>query len=202
MTTKPEESSAAICQCRFGGVIDMATVAPQFPRERIVHWDDPRALAEAGRAMSGRDFLDAVLRGALPSPPICHLVDFTFERIDDGRVEMVLTPQESQYNPIGSVHGGIIATVLDSAMGCAVHTKLPRGRAYTTLEIKVNYLRGVNRETGPMSAVGWVVHLGRQTAMAEASLCDARGKLFAQASTTCLIFDVPGQSVPALNTDR
>src|ERR1700676_708670 len=110
MTTKPEESSAAICQCRFGGVIDMATVAPQFPRERIVHWDDPRALAEAGPAMSGRDFLDAVLRGALPSPPICHLVDFTFERIDDGRVEMVLTQQESQYNPIGSVHGGIIAT--------------------------------------------------------------------------------------------
>jgi uncharacterized protein (TIGR00369 family) len=180
----------------------MATVAPQFPRERIVHWDDPRALAEAGRAMSGRDFLDAVLRRALPSPPICHLVDFTFERIDDGRVEMVLTPQESQYNPIGSVHGGIIATVLDSAMGCAVHTKLPLGRAYTTLEIKVNYLRGVNRETGPMSAVGWVVHLGRQTAMAEASLCDARGKLFAQASTTCLIFDVPGQSVPAPNTNR
>jgi uncharacterized protein (TIGR00369 family) len=82
-------------------------------------------------------------------------------------------------------------------MGCAVHTKLPLGRAYTTLEIKVNYLRGVNRETGPMSAVGWVVHLGRQTAMAEASLSDARGKLFARASTTCLIFDVPDQSVIA-----
>jgi len=174
----------------------MATVASQLPRERIIHWDDPRALAEAGRAMSGRDFLDAVLRGELPPPPICHLVDFTFERIDDGHVEMALTPQESQYNPIGSVHGGIIATVLDSVMGCAVHTKLPLGRAYTTLEIKVNYLRGVNRESGPMTAIGRVIHLGRQTAMAEASLSDASGKLFAQASTTCLIFDVPGQSVP------
>jgi uncharacterized protein (TIGR00369 family) len=105
---------------------------------------------------------------------------------------MVLTPQESQYNPIGSVHGGIIATVLDSVIGCAVHTKLPVGRAHTTLEIKVNYLRGVNRETGPMTAVGRVIRLGRQTEMAEASLSDAGGKLFAQASTTCLIFDVPG----------
>jgi uncharacterized protein (TIGR00369 family) len=177
-------------------VIDMATVAPQLPRERIIHWDDPFALAKAGRTMSGRNFLDAVLRGELPPPPICHLVDFTFERIDDGRVEMVLTPQESQYNPIGSVHGGIIATVLDSVMGCAVHTKLPLGRAYTTLEIKVNYLRGVNCESGPMTAIGRVIHLGRQTAMAEASLLDASRKLFAQATTTCLIFDVPGQSVP------
>jgi hypothetical protein len=77
-------------------VIDVAIVTPQSARERVIHWDDPRALAEAGRAMSRRDFLDAVLRGALPSPPICHLVDFTFERIDDGRVAMVLTPQESQ----------------------------------------------------------------------------------------------------------
>ncbi len=108
---------------------------------------------------------------------------------------MVLRPQESQYNPIGSVHGGIIATVLDSVMGCAVHTKLPVARAYTTLEIKVNYLRGVNRETGPMKAIGRVIHLGRQTAMAEASLWDASGRLSAQASTTCLIFEVvpPGQ---------
>jgi uncharacterized protein (TIGR00369 family) len=175
----------------------MITVSSQFPRERIIHWDDPRALAEASLAMSGRDFLDAILRGALPSPPISHLVGITFERIDDGRVKMALMPQESQYNPIGSVHGGIIATVLDSVMSCAVHTKLPLGRAYTTLEIKVNYLRGVNRETGLMSAVGWVVHVGRQTAMAEASLSDAHGKLFAQASTTCLIFDVPDQSVIA-----
>lgn len=172
----------------------MAAVVPPLQRERTIRWDDPRALAEAGRAMSGRDFLDAVLRGTLPAPPISQLVGITFERIDDGRVEMELTPQESQYNPIGSVHGGIITTVLDSVMGCAVHTKLPLGRAYTTLEIKVNFLRGVNRETGPLSAIGWVVHLGRKTAMAEASLSDTDGKFFARASSTCLIFDVPGQS--------
>jgi len=172
----------------------MATVSPQLSRERSIHWDDPGALAEAGQTMSGRDFLDAILRGELPSPPICHLVDFTFDRVDDGRVEMVLTPQESQYNPIGSVHGGIIATVLDSVMAAAVQTKLPVGRAYTTLEIKVNYLRGVNRETGPLTAVGSVIHLGRRTAMAEASLSDASGKLYAQASTTCLLFDAKGRT--------
>jgi len=172
----------------------MATVSPQLSRERSIHWDDPGALAEAGQTMSGRDFLDAILRGELPSPPICHLVDFTFDRVDDGRVEMVLTPQESQYNPIGSVHGGIIATVLDSVMAAAVQTKLPVGRAYTTLEIKVNYLRGVDRETGPLTAVGSVIHLGRRTAMAEASLSDASGKLYAQASTTCLIFDAKSRT--------
>ena len=174
-------------------MIDTPQVQPLL-RERTIRWEDPGALAEAGRSISGRDFLDAILRGELPAPPICHLVDFAFERVDDGRVTMLLTPQESHYNPIGSVHGGIIATILDSVMGCAVHTKLPSGRSYTTLEMKVNYLRSVNRESGPMSAIGWVVHLGRQTAVAEATLSDARGKLFAQASTTCLIFDVPGLS--------
>jgi uncharacterized protein (TIGR00369 family) len=173
----------------------MASLVSPLPRERTIRWEDPRELTDAGPAMSGRDILEAVLQGTLPSPPVSHLAGITFKRIDDGRVEMMLTPQESQYNPIGSVHGGIIATVLDSVMGCAVHTKLPLGRSYTTLEIKVNYLRGVNRETGPMSAIGWVVHLGRKTAMAEASLSDAHGKLFARARTTCLIFDVPNRSL-------
>ena len=100
--------------------------------------------------MSGRDFPRRCASRRAPPPPICQMVDFTFDRIGDGRVEMVLTPRESQYNPLGSVHGEIIATVLDSVVGCAVHTKLPVGRSYVTLEIKVNYLRGVNRETGPV----------------------------------------------------
>jgi uncharacterized protein (TIGR00369 family) len=172
----------------------MASLVPPLLRERTIRGDDPSALADAGRARSGRDFLEAVLQGMLPLTPISHLPGITFKRIDDGRVEMMLTPQESQYNPVGSVHGGIIATVLDSVMGCAVHTKLPLGRSYTTLEIKVSYLRGVNRETGPMSVIGWVVHLGRKTAMVEASLSDMHGRLFARASTTCLIFDVPDRN--------
>jgi uncharacterized protein (TIGR00369 family) len=163
-------------------------------RERLVRWDDPQALAEAGRAMSGRAFLDAMVRGELPSPPVCDLVGFTIESVEDGRVTMVMRAQESQYNPIGMVHGGIIATVLDSVMGCAVHTKLPVGRGYTTLEIKVNYLRAVREANGLMRAVGTVIHFGRQTAMAEASFLDADGKLHAQSNTTCLLFDIPTAS--------
>lgn len=174
----------------------MTTLSEQLPRERTICWDDPRALAAAGQTMGGRDFLEAMLRGDIPSPPICRLVDFSFDQVDDGRVEMILRPHESQYNPIGSVHGGIIATVLDSVMGCAVHAKLPFGKGYTTLEIKVNYLRGINCESGPMRAIGRVIHLGRRTAMADASLSDARGRMFAQASTTCLIFELPPQGTP------
>jgi uncharacterized protein (TIGR00369 family) len=169
-------------------MIDMPT-STQLSRERTIRWDDPRALAAAGQTMNGRDFLEAMLQGELPLPPICHLVDFTIDRVADGLVAIALRPQESQYNPIGSVHGGIVATVLDSVMGCTVHTRLPIGRAYTTLEIKVNYLRGVTRETGLMNAVGRVIHLGRQTAVAEASLLDASERVYAQASTTCLIFE-------------
>jgi uncharacterized protein (TIGR00369 family) len=172
-------------------MIGMVIATSKLLRERLVRWEDPYALAEAGRTMSGRAFLEAIQRGDLPAPPICYLVDFTFSEIADGRVDMVLQPQESHYNPIGSVHGGVIATVLDSVMGCAVHTQLPAGRAYTSLEIKVNYLRGVTRETGAMKAVGRVIHLGGRTAMAEGSLSDAAGRLHAQASTTCLIFDLP-----------
>jgi uncharacterized protein (TIGR00369 family) len=160
-------------------------------RERLVQWDDPHALAEAGRTMSGRAFLEAITRGDLPPPPVTRLVGFTITVVDDGSVTMELQPEESQYNPIGSVHGGIIATVLDSVMGCAVHTKLPAGRGYTTLEIKVNYLRAVRDASGVMRAIGTVTHLGRQTAMAEARLLDEHGKLYAQSTTTCLVFDIP-----------
>ncbi len=161
------------------------------PRHRVVRWSDPIVLAAAGRTKSGRDFLETILKGDLPLPPICKLVDFAFEEFGDGRAVMVLQPGEAHYNPIGSVHGGIIATVLDSVMGCAVHTKLPAGSAYTTLEIKVNYLRSVTADSGPMRAIGTVVHAGRRTAMAESTLVDASGKIHAQASTTCLIFQLP-----------
>jgi len=173
----------------------MSVEIPTLSRERLVRWDDPTALADAGRTMSGRAFLEAMLHGDLSSPPICHLVDFAISGVGDGQVDMTLTPQESQYNPIGSVHGGVIATVLDSVMGCAVHTRLPAGRGYTTLEIKVNYLRGVTRDIGPMTAAGRVVHLGGRTAVALASLSDKTGRLYAEASTTCLIFDLPSTAV-------
>ncbi len=160
-------------------------------RERVIQWQDPAALAATARGMSGREFLEALVAGRLPPPPIARLVDFTLTEIGDGHVVLALAPHESHYNPIGSVHGGVIATVLDTVMGCAVHSTLPAGRGYTTLEIKVNYLRAVTVQSGPLRAIGRVIHAGRQTAVAEATLVDGRDRILAHASTTCLIFDAP-----------
>ncbi|WP_343712351.1 PaaI family thioesterase [Inquilinus sp.] len=165
-------------------------------RERVVRWQDPKALAAAGRGMGGRDFLQALADGRLPPPPIADLVGFTLTEIGEGRVVLVLVPDESHYNPIGSVHGGVIATVLDTVMGCAVHSTLPAGRGYTTLEIKVNYTRPHRAGAGPVRAVGRVIHAGRQTAVAEATLVDSRDRVLAHASTTCLIFDIPAAGAP------
>jgi uncharacterized protein (TIGR00369 family) len=161
------------------------------PRERLVRWEDHKRIAEAGRGRDGRSLLAAVVAGDLPAPPVAQLVGFSLDEVDEGTAALSMEPQECHYNPLGAVHGGIIATLLDSAMGLAVHSRLAAGRSYTTLEIKVNYLRGVTIETGRVRVTGRVLHFGRQTAMAEASLVDGAGKLCAQASSTCLLFDLP-----------
>jgi uncharacterized protein (TIGR00369 family) len=160
-------------------------------RARLVRWEDPHALAAAGRGMAGRDFLEAIRSGALPPPPIAHLLGLALDAVEEGRVSFSLTPSEPHVNPLGIVHGGVVATLLDSAMGCAVHSRLPKGRGYTTLEVKVNFLRALTERTGPVRATGRVVHLGRTTATAEATLADAAGRLLAHATTTCLVFDLP-----------
>jgi uncharacterized protein (TIGR00369 family) len=160
-------------------------------RERIVRWDDPASMADVGRKMSGRDYLEAICAGRLPPPPVANLVGFTMDEVGDGTATMSMAPHESQYNPIGCVHGGIVATLLDSVMGCAVHSKVPAGRGYTTLEIKVNYLRAVTSRVPLLRGQGRVIHFGRQTAMAEGSIVDEAGRLYAQGTTTCLIFDLP-----------
>jgi uncharacterized protein (TIGR00369 family) len=158
-------------------------------RETIIRWEDPEVLASASRQMSGLEFLEAVCAGRLPPPPVARLVGFTIDEVAEGRTVMSMLPSEAQYNPIGSVHGGIIATLLDSVMGCAVHSTLPVGRGYTTLEIKVNYLRAVTQGSGRVRAEGRIIHAGRQSAMAEGRLVDATGRVHAHATTTCLIFD-------------
>jgi uncharacterized protein (TIGR00369 family) len=159
-------------------------------RERTFCWTDPAVTAEAAREMSGLDFIRALHDGTVPAPPVVSLVGLALTEVDPGRVAMRLTPAEFHYNPIGSVHGGILATLLDSVMGCAVHTTLPRGRGYTSLEIKVNYVRAVTAESGELVAEGRIVHGGRRSAVAEGRVVDARGRLCATASTTCLVFDL------------
>jgi len=152
-----------------------------------VSWHDPAALAQAARTMAGIDFLRAVRDGKLPPAPIQYLVGMKLTEIEPGRAVWELVPAEQHYNPIGVVHAGIAATMLDSAMACAVHSTLPQGKGYTTLEFKINLVRGVTIGAGPLRAVAALVHGGKSTATAEGRLEDASGKLYAHASTTCMI---------------
>ena len=160
-------------------------------RERTFTWNDPLLTADAGRSLSGLDLMLGLRDGTVPSAPIAALVGLDLTEVDEGRIVMRLMPQEFHYNPIGTMHGGILATLLDSVMGCAVHTTLPKGRAYTSLEIKVNYVRAVTVASGELAAEGRIVHGGRRSAVAEGKVSDAKGRLCATASTTCLVFDLP-----------
>src|SRR5712691_3084265 len=156
-------------------------------RTRTVTWEDPMIGARAATAMAGIDYMRALERGELPPPPVAVLLDMFPAEVEPGRAVFELEPGEYQYNPIGSVHGGVVTTLLDSAMGCAVHTMLPAGTGYTTLELKVNFLRRVTTETGRLRCEGTVIHLGRTVATAEARIEDERGRLVAHATTTCLV---------------
>lgn len=156
-------------------------------RTRTYSWADPLAMAERGHDMDGLDYLRRVLTGEIPKPPIAATLDFALVEVERGRAVFEAVPREYHYNPIGVVHGGLAATLLDSAMGCAVHSVMPAGLAYTTLEIKVNYIRALTSATGPVRAEGTVVHAGKRTAVAEGRVTDAGGAVYATASTTCII---------------
>lgn len=140
---------------------------------------------------SGLEFLERIGRGEIASPPIMQTLDFVPVEVERGRMVFQGTPKPDYYNPIGSVHGGYVATLLDSAVGCAVQTMLERGFGYTTLELKVNYVRPLTDKTGPVRAEGHVVNVSRQVGVAQGRLVDAAGRMYAWASTTCLIFPLP-----------
>jgi uncharacterized protein (TIGR00369 family) len=148
---------------------------------------DPMALAEAGRSMSGIDFLRAMLDGKLPPPPIADLLGFRLVEVEPGRAVFECVPGAQHYNPIGVVHGGLAMTLLDSAMGCSVHSRMPAGSAYTTLEAKTNLVRAITSATGKLRAIGKTIHVGNRIATAEARLEDADGKLYAHATSTCIV---------------
>jgi uncharacterized protein (TIGR00369 family) len=156
-------------------------------RKLTVEWQDPLPLAQAARTMSGLEFLLAVRDGKLPPAPIQQLIGMRLAEVAAGRAVWEFTPAEQHYNPIGTAHAGIAATLLDSAMACAVHSTLPLGKGYTTLEFKLNLVRAVTVKSGPLRATGRVVHGGKSTATAEARLEDAAGALYAHATTTCII---------------
>jgi uncharacterized protein (TIGR00369 family) len=157
---------------------------------------DPKAATgvvpvDVVRRLSGLEFIQGLGEGRFPRPPIAALMDFLPVEVERGRVVFEATPGEQHYNPLGAVHGGYISTLLDSCMGCAVHTELGPGQGYTSLELKVNFVRRVSAETGPVRAEGKVIHVGGQVATAEGRLVDADGRLLAHGTTTCLVFRLP-----------
>ena len=156
-------------------------------RTRTFSWQDPLATAKAARGLAGLEFLRKIIAGELPQPPIARTLDYALVEAEQGRAVFAITPAEIHYNPIGMVHGGIPCTLLDSAMGCAVHSTLPVGVGYTTLELKVNIVKAIGKDSGTLRAEGKLIHAGRSTAVAEGRLVDASGKLYAHATTTCMI---------------
>ncbi|MGH3389873.1 MAG: PaaI family thioesterase [Actinomadura sp.] len=159
-------------------------------RSRTYEWEDPAtSAAQAGR-LPGLEFLREIAAGRLPGAPIAATLDFTIDEVEEGRVVFRCVPGEEHYNPIGSVHGGLYATLADSAAGCAVHSTLPAGMAYTSLDLSIKFLRQVTTATGPIRAVGTVRNRGRRTALAEAELFDSADRLLAHATSSCLLFPV------------
>jgi uncharacterized protein (TIGR00369 family) len=156
-------------------------------RSVTVSWQDPVQLATSGRSMPGLEFLRAIRDRKLPSPPIAILLGFELIEVEPGHAVFEVTPGERHYNPIGVVHGGLAMTLLDSCMGCAVQTHMAAGSGYTTLEAKTNLVRAITAETGKLRAIGRTLHVGRRMATAEGRLEDASGKLYAHATTTCIV---------------
>lgn len=157
-------------------------------KTKTITWVDPRPQAAEAMIMSGLDYLQAIMDGKLPGAPIASHINLEFVSVAPGEVVMAATPDESHYNPIGSVHGGFVATLLDSVCGCAVQTTLPAGTAYTSLDLNVSFLRGITAETGRVIAHGRVTKPGSRAAFVEADVRDSARRLLATATSTCLVF--------------
>jgi uncharacterized protein (TIGR00369 family) len=162
------------------------------PRTRRITWHDPAAAASIGATMSGIDYLTSIKEGLLPGAPMAALFDFTIAEISDGLVVFECRPDESAYNPIGVVHGGLVCTLADSVAGCAVHTTLDAGVGYTSIDINVSYLRAVTLDSGVLRATGRVTKRGRRVAFAAVEIVDGASKTVATATSSCLVMDNRG----------
>jgi uncharacterized protein (TIGR00369 family) len=164
----------------------------QTERSRTYSWSDPAEHAGLIGRRTGLELLRAMAAGELPAPPVMHLIDMAGMDVEEGSVTVYLVPQEFHYNPLGSVHGGVLSTLLDTAAACAVHTTLPAGVGYTSQDLNVKFLRPVTVASGRITCRGTVLQRGRRTALAEARMTDEQGRLIAHATSSCLIFEVPG----------
>ena len=170
-------------------VMDRWAAEEQAVRARLMRPGTATPAQIVGR--TGMEIFDAIFAGELPPAPIGDTLDFVPIHIEPGAAAFQGRPQRRHYNPLGAVHGGWFATLLDSAVGCAVHSTLPAGKGFTTLELKVNMVRALNDKVPMVRAEGKVIHAGRQVATAEGRIVGPDGKLYAHATTTCLIFDQP-----------
>ena len=143
---------------------------------------------DSKKNMTGQELLTGIMEGTLPAPPIQQTLEFRPVQVERGHVVFAGTPKFDYYNPLGSVHGGYTAALLDSCMACAVHSTLELGYSYATLEVKINFVRAITVDTGEVRAEGKIIHAGKRIATAEGRLFDSGGKIYAHGSTTCLIF--------------
>jgi uncharacterized protein (TIGR00369 family) len=180
MTTSQEDSRTGIASSPPWG----------DEQSRVITWRDPMTTQATAASMSGLSYWRAVADGHLPPPPIGELMQMRVVAVENGAITFSCTPDASMYNPLGMVHGGAVCTLLDTVAACALHTTLPQGVAYTSVEIKVNYLKAVTIASGPLTAVGSVVKAGSRIGFAEGRVTDAAGRLVATASTTLLIFEL------------
>lgn len=157
-------------------------------RATLVRWEDPQVGLAQLPTLDGIDFMKKMTAGELPNAPIANHINMELTEVAHGSVAFQGMPDESHYNPIGMVHGGFVCTLLDSALGCAVHTTLPAGTGYTSIEIKTNFLRPVSADSGPLTCTGRVVKPGRRVAFAEGEIVDVNGKTVASATGSLLIF--------------
>lgn len=156
-------------------------------RVKTVSWDDPSKSAEAVRKLSGIEWLRAMARREVPSPPLADVLGFYLDKIEEGKVVITLEPAEFHYNPTGVLHGGVAATLFDSSLGCAVQSLLPPAYLAPTLQLQVNYVRPITVATGKVFCSGTVIHLGRRSATAEGRLTDGSGKLYAHGTGTFIL---------------
>ena len=173
----------------------MTQVQQDGRRTRTYEWQDPRVWAEQLGRVDGLTLLRSMVDGSLPPPPVASMIGFLSSEVDEGRFALVVHPEPFHENPLGTVHGGVLATLLDTAASCAVHSTLPAGVGYTTTDLHVRFTGTVRPQTGPVRCEGRVLHKGRTTAMAEARLTDGADRLLAHATVSCLLF--PASAEPA-----
>ncbi|MCP2264882.1 PaaI family thioesterase [Promicromonospora thailandica] len=161
------------------------------PRTRELTWYDPLQIAAQAPTMAGVEFLRRLRDGVIPPPPITTHFGLDIDEVEEGRVTFTCTPDESGFNPIGTIHGGVLCTLLDTVCGCAIQSVLPAGKGYTSVEIKVNYLKAVRGAGAALTAEGTVVKAGSRVGFTEAVVRDATGAVVATATSTLLIFDIP-----------